>query len=158
MLYCGVPGKCGALGGNEVIASVNDQHAVRCCTEDQSVGWPYKCTSISGVYGESDVPQCYGSATFSEAVDICSAYAGGRLCSRDEMLDRCTRGTGCGFNSVLVFGDALLMAMQKRVRQMLSVAVEIVMEVLAQHKKVKSIHCAARVMKSVFAGEKEKRD
>ena len=32
------------------------------------------------------------------------------------------------------FGDALLMAMQKRVRQMLSVAVEIVMEVLAQHK------------------------
>ena len=37
------------------------------------------------------------------------------------------------------FGGALLMAMQKRVRQMLSVAVEIVMEVLAQHKKVKSI-------------------
>ena len=33
------------------------------------------------------------------------------------------------------FGDALLMAMQKRVRQMLSVAVEIVMEVLAQHKQ-----------------------
>ena len=50
------------------------------------------------------------------------------------MLDRCTRGTGCGYNSVLVFRDALLMAMQKRVRQMLSVAVEIVMEVLAQHK------------------------
>ena len=51
------------------------------------------------------------------------------------MLDRCTRGTGClFFNNVLVFGGALLMAMQKRVRQMLSVAVEIVMEVLAQHK------------------------
>ena len=104
MLYCGVPGKCGALGGNEVTASVNDQHAVRCCTEDQSVGWPYKCTSIAGVYGESNVPQCYGSATFSEAVDICSAYAGGRLCSRDEMLDKCTRGTGCQFNNVLVWG------------------------------------------------------
>ena len=70
MLYCGIPGKCGALGGNEVTASVNDLHAVRCCTEDQSVGWPYKCTSISGVYGESDVPQCYSSTTFSNAVVI----------------------------------------------------------------------------------------
>ena len=133
MLYCGIPGKCGALGGNEVTASVNDLHAVRCCTEDQSVGWPYKCTSISGVYGESDVPQCYGSATFSEAVDICSAYAGGRLCSRDEMLDRCTRGTGCRFNNCW-FGDALLTTMLRRVRQMLSAAVETAMWEPAQHK------------------------
>jgi len=28
--HCGVPDKCGALGGNEVTASVNDQHAVQC--------------------------------------------------------------------------------------------------------------------------------
>ena len=105
--HCGVPDKCGALGGNEVTASVNDQHAVQCVVVpriNQLAGHTSTSALALLVYGESDVPQCYGSATFSEAVDICSAYAGGRLCSRDEMLDRCTRGTGCRFNNVLVWG------------------------------------------------------
>ena len=125
--HCGVPDKCGVLGGNEVTASVNDQHAVQCVVVpriNQLAGHTSTSALALLVYGESDVPQCYGSATFSEAVDICSAYAGGRLCSRDEMLDRCTRGTGCGFNNVLVW-DASLTTMLRCAGQMLSAAVEL---------------------------------
>ena len=101
----GVPNKCNALGGNEVQVDMSAQHAVRCCTEDASVGWPFKCTGgITGVYGESNVPSCYSSSTFNEAVTICSAYSGGRLCSGTELLNKCTRGTGCGLNKALVWG------------------------------------------------------
>ena len=80
-------------------------HAVRCCTEDASVGWPFKCTGgITGVYGESNVPTCFTDKTFDEAVSICSAYSGGRLCSGTELFNKCTRGTGCGMNKLLVWG------------------------------------------------------
>ena len=43
-----------------------------------SLGWPYKCRSSNnnGVYGESNVPSCYRSSTFEEAVAICGAYDG----------------------------------------------------------------------------------
>ena len=101
----GVPDKCNALGGNEVKVDMSTPHAVRCCTEDASVGWPFKCKGgITGVYGESNVPQCYFSSTFAEAVTICSAYSGGRLCSGTELMNKCTRGTGCSMNKLLVWG------------------------------------------------------
>ena len=43
-----------------------------------SLGWPYKCrsSSNSGIYGESNVPSCYKSSTFDDAVAICGAYDG----------------------------------------------------------------------------------
>ena len=84
---------------------MSTQHGVRCCTEDASVGWPFKCTGgITGVYGESNVPSCYLSSTFNDAVTICSTYSGGRLCSGTELLNYCTRGTGCSLNKQLVWG------------------------------------------------------
>ncbi len=92
MLYCGVPTNCNALGGDEVVANMNDQHAVRCCTESADLNWPYECLNILGVYGQSDVPNCYAESTFVEAVDICAAYHGGRLCTGEEMKDKCTKG------------------------------------------------------------------
>ena len=103
-LYCGRPDRCDELGGNEVEVNMNGQHGVRCCTEDSAVGWPNECNDITGVYGESSVPNCYSSSTFTEAVAICAAYSGGRLCSRDEILDNCTKGTGCSLDSALVWG------------------------------------------------------
>lgn len=103
MLYCGIPTKCNDLGGDEVVSNMNNLHAVRCCTEDASLNWPYKCQTIQGVFGESNVPDCYSDKSFSEAVDICSS-AGGRLCTGDEMKDKCTEGTGCGANKKLIWG------------------------------------------------------
>ena len=103
MLYCGIPGKCSGLGGDQAVP-MDEPNKVRCCTTVQNVGWPQKCNTIQGVYGESNVPGCYSSKTFEEAVAICGAYPGGRLCSGAEMTDRCTRGTGCQFNKQLVWG------------------------------------------------------
>jgi len=106
MLYCGMPGKCGSSGGDKVKASTTDRAGVRCCTTNESLGWPDKCTTKSDprVFGESNVPTCYLESTFQEAVDICSAYEGGRLCTGAELLDRCTKGTGCQLNTALVWG------------------------------------------------------
>jgi len=109
MLYCGIPNKCSSLGGNEVVASRSVSVAdVRCCSTNASLGWPRKCNSIQGVYGESNVPKCFREKTFDEAVAICGAYEGGRLCSGVELMDKCTRGTGCGSNRKLVWGCASL--------------------------------------------------
>lgn len=104
MLYCGVPTKCDSLGGDEVVANMNDLHAVRCCAENANLNWESKCYTIGGVFGESHVPDCYTDKTFHEAASICAMYDGGRLCTGDEMKDGCTRGTGCGANSKLVWG------------------------------------------------------
>merc|ERR1719343_543994 len=41
-------------------------------------------------------------AVFDDAVRTCTAN-NARLCTPQEMSDRCTRGTGCNFNSRLVW-------------------------------------------------------
>ena len=54
-----------------------------------SLGWPYKCRSSSnaGVYGESNVPSCYKSSTFDDAVAICGAYDGEFFCLQCTDMD-----------------------------------------------------------------------
>jgi len=85
---------------------MSTQHSVRCCTTNSSLNWPDKCRVKPNprVFGESNVPSCYKSSTFDEAVEICSAYDGGRLCSGRELLNKCTAGTGCSMNRLLVWG------------------------------------------------------
>ena len=53
---------------------------------------------------------CVAETDFAGAIETCQAN-NARLCTPEEMLDRCTRGTGCGFNKVLLWvaiasGDA----------------------------------------------------
>ena len=103
MLYCGTPSKCETLGGDEVVAYMNDQHVVRCCTENTALNWSDKCLTIEGVFGTTP-NECYMYKTFSEAMKICSSYDGGRLCSGEEMKDKCTAGTGCAANAKLAWG------------------------------------------------------
>lgn len=103
MLYCGTPSKCETLGGDEVVANMNDQHVVRCCTENTALNWSDKCLTIEGVFGTTP-DECYMHKTFSEAMKICSSYDGGRLCSGEEMKDKCTAGTGCAANAKLAWG------------------------------------------------------
>eukprot|EP00579_Thalassiosira_antarctica_P017962 CAMPEP_0201927842 /NCGR_PEP_ID=MMETSP0903-20130614/19609_1 /ASSEMBLY_ACC=CAM_ASM_000552 /TAXON_ID=420261 /ORGANISM="Thalassiosira antarctica, Strain CCMP982" /LENGTH=633 /DNA_ID=CAMNT_0048466135 /DNA_START=34 /DNA_END=1932 /DNA_ORIENTATION=+ len=104
MVYCGTPNKCNSLGGNAVVADMNDRHAVRCCSEDANLDWRLRCNRDPTVYGESNIGgTCHGEATFKGAMDICTS-AGGRLCTSEEMMDSCTHGTGCGFNRKLTWG------------------------------------------------------
>jgi len=92
---------CGSSNGscknNRVIETgVNELHEVRCCAPSNPGGWQEKRPGCS-VWGESDrFPvngvNCHARKTFTQAVAICSS-AGGRLCTRDELFNDCTRGT-----------------------------------------------------------------
>ena len=103
MLYCGVPTKCEELGGDEVVANMNEEHVVRCCTQNTELNWFDKCLTIEGVFGQTP-NECYTNKTFIQAMQICSSYDGGRLCSGEELKDKCTAGTGCGANTKLAWG------------------------------------------------------
>ena len=85
--------------GDTVTVDMNTQHAVRCCSENGDLNWQDNCLSISGVISQTIVPECYTDKTFTEALEICSAYEDGRLCSGEEIEDSCTSDMGCGANS-----------------------------------------------------------
>ena len=56
------------------------------------------------MWGESDAGwPCTRDKTYAEAEAICQA-AGARLCTATELADGCTAGTGCQFDSELVWG------------------------------------------------------
>jgi len=87
-------------------SSVTEQHPVRCCSDTKITGWKFNCGNFNPddeceVWGESDVPSCY-TTDYSNAADIC-LIAGGRLCTKAEMMKDCTRGTGCNFDSSLIW-------------------------------------------------------
>ena len=135
--HCGVPDKCGVLGGNEVTASVNDQHAVQCVVVpriNQLAG--HTSTSALALLVYMASPTFHNAMALqhslrlliSALLTLVAVFVQGMRCWIGAPEEQDVGSTMCWF------GGALLMAMQKRVRQMLSVAVEIVMEVLAQHK------------------------
>ena len=89
-------------------ADPSELHKVRCCVNDSlrsavtnlgtaGTGWnqhPNCAAEGFDTWGESDpAGVCNPSKTHAEAVEICSA-AGARLCSKEELLADCTRGTG----------------------------------------------------------------
>ncbi len=79
----------------------SDRYGVRCCSEEQFIeakkrdGCPWAASRDAN-------RQCNTSATYDEAVARC-ALQGARLCTRDELLQKCAKTTGCGLNKVLVW-------------------------------------------------------
>merc|ERR1719145_202403 len=123
-LVCGMNNKCSV---NDQTAEKNTMQAVRCCRDEShggSGGWPFKCrsdsqatySSFSGPWAQSKLvtipDNLIGSSNglnykcvetnFEGAVETCAAN-NARLCTPQEISDRCTRGTGCNFNSRLVW-------------------------------------------------------
>ena len=77
---------------------------VRCCSDvEPSPAWQSKRPGCS-VWGESDAGwPCTRDKTFAEAEAICQSV-GARLCTAAELVDGCTAGTGCQFDSELIWG------------------------------------------------------
>jgi len=120
-LVCGMNNKCSA---DKMTAEKTTAQAVRCCRDEShggSSGWPFKCrsdsqatySSSSGPWGQSIMgiipDNLVGSLNgncvetdFDGAVKTCEEN-NARLCTPQEMSDRCTRGTGCNFNNRLVW-------------------------------------------------------
>jgi len=83
-------------------AQSDEFHAVRCCSDTANADWVKNdgCAiwSESRLSGE----KCFDSETFYNAEQICEAN-GGRLCTIDEVVNRCTRLSGCGFDSTHIW-------------------------------------------------------
>lgn len=92
-------GECSRDPHVPYVAAYNDElHEVRCCSETERAGWVKK--DWCDVWGESDLPTCIHAATYTEAVEHCEALgAGVRLCTMWELLDDCTRGSGCAHDN-----------------------------------------------------------
>jgi len=109
---------CGSRGGSCNTEKVKEalpyeKHEVRCCAgtdlDPADTGhWKrHKNCKNAGhvVWGESNVPGCYAQKNFTEAISICESV-GARLCTKQELLDDCTRGTGCGYDSQHVWSSS----------------------------------------------------
>jgi hypothetical protein len=118
---------CGATGHTQVPGSTfnseltqcganDDLSYVRCCADDfpkQSestcgdLGWSNANQHGSSyVCGESDddLGGCNAASTWEEADDICKA-SGARLCTLSELKSDETRGTGCQFDSKMIWSS-----------------------------------------------------
>jgi len=97
-ISCGAVGRCGAVGAMMVDrdetadADLSITHEVRCCSENYHTAW--KRNAGCDVYGGSNVPTCIHSNTYQQAEETC-ARVGARLCSKEELQNDCTRGSGC---------------------------------------------------------------
>ena len=103
-----------ALGQQEddYCANPNEINEVGCCSSVAMPGWapnPVDVFGESECWGERDgtvgpggTAGCNHGATYTEAVDFCHAM-GARLCTAQEMSAGCTRNTGCGFDSDLIW-------------------------------------------------------
>ncbi|KAL7528166.1 hypothetical protein ACHAXR_002302 [Thalassiosira sp. AJA248-18] len=95
---------CGSTSGgcndNPILGEDETElHEVRCCADTYlGTGWLKK--TGCAVWGESEIngdAVCHASKTWAEAADLCSGV-NARLCTEQELLGDCTRGTGCGYD------------------------------------------------------------
>jgi polyhydroxybutyrate depolymerase len=95
-----VGGRCREAGGDCETRCEGDEevYAVRCCSDVSIAGWRL----TEGVWHESNAWNTCERLSFSAARDFCSAQ-GGRLCTDDEVGRNLVRGTGCGFDSYLIW-------------------------------------------------------
>ncbi|KAL7533705.1 hypothetical protein ACHAXR_008213 [Thalassiosira sp. AJA248-18] len=92
-------GDVGCASNPVLIEDETELHDVRCCA-DTNLGTGWKKNTGCAVWGESEIngdAVCHASKTWSEAADLCPS-ANARLCTKQELLDDCARGTGCNFD------------------------------------------------------------
>ena len=89
------------------LESATTQHAVRCCSDTQKDGYSKK--PECSVWAESKFKTigdgnagCADNKTLAEATAICAAEDA-RLCTAEEVDNRCTRRTGCGHDFKMVW-------------------------------------------------------
>ncbi|EOD28246.1 hypothetical protein EMIHUDRAFT_235032 [Emiliania huxleyi CCMP1516] len=101
---CGRQGRCSE---SPRWADPAELHPVRCCS-DLEKDPPWRKNKDCSVWAGSEgggMGDCPGDMTLLKAEALCAA-AGGRLCTSGELLDDCSKGTGCGHDNDLVWsGD-----------------------------------------------------
>jgi len=80
-------------------------HEVRCCRDGPGNGWRRRCRDRDAhgyVFGKSQFDGHCHVLDFYDAIDLCEEFDG-RLCTKDEILSSCTKGTGCGHDRELIW-------------------------------------------------------
>ena len=77
-------------------------HRVRCCSDEEIVGWAKK--SGCEVWAESNIWGGCKRMKWEEAKEFCEEQSG-RLCTKTELQDSCTEGTGCGYDYRMVWSS-----------------------------------------------------
>jgi len=100
LIECG-GGRRLACATHSRVSDDEEQHAVRCCSDENRNGFQQKLSECP--YAASKISrQCYAKSTYDEAVNVCEGV-GSRLCTSSEIRNRCARGTGCNLNTELVW-------------------------------------------------------
>ena len=94
-------------GGVEAIVVVTEKYAVRCCSDVELEGW----LQVPGcpVWAASEVGlelQCYSKESFAFS-DFTCFVSGGRLCTREEITNGCTVGSGCELENHFVWTSSV---------------------------------------------------
>ena len=87
-------------GCDTAAASINETHAVRCCSDVKIGGWRRKDTC--NVWAESNSWGACKELTWSQANVFCATQSA-RLCTRTELEASCTEETGCSFDHRLIW-------------------------------------------------------
>lgn len=107
LLACG--SSSASCSGQTVAADKAEDHEVRCCRDSDASGWnKFRdrgaiCSDVWGRSADSD-GVCQNALNYEEASAMCTEM-GGRLCSSQELLADCTRDTGCGHNSDMIWSS-----------------------------------------------------
>merc|ERR1712087_174526 len=101
-VVCGRGRGRGCDEGNERVAGSSEAHEVRCCRDESGFGFKTKRSNCD-VWARSDFSGCH-ETSYLEAKEICENNQG-RLCTKDELSARCTRGSGCGFDRHLIWSS-----------------------------------------------------
>jgi len=86
-------------------AAHNEKHEVRCCSSKYIKGYTRKRCQGRWLWTESNSAGfggCQHSKTYAQAYSKCASM-GARLCSKDEVWNQCTTGTGCNHDSDLLW-------------------------------------------------------
>merc|ERR1712176_852860 len=104
-VYFVVCGKgTGCSERDENVAFTDELHEVRCCKDEAASGFQNK--RCRDVWAASDLGGCHFQKTYAEAVGICAGYDS-RLCTRAEISNSCTKGSGCSIDNQLIWSSSL---------------------------------------------------
>lgn len=108
LLACGGSNK--GCAGQTLEAQKDESHEVRCCADTYlGSGWVQQATCVAAgfnVWGESEISGvgCVNGATHDQATQMCDSMQA-RLCTADELLADCTRGSGCNHDSDMIWSS-----------------------------------------------------
>ena len=95
--------------GQTINRVASELHEVRCCADSNlGVGWRQyvgRGAICENVWGESEINGvCENGVTYQQALSMCASM-GARVCTSEELLADCTRGSGCGHDSDFIWSS-----------------------------------------------------